>query len=65
MTNEPGWVLELSNLMDPLGYVDYDQAEALLRSLTGYKQKQKIQDLLNEYFELGFEAGRLVVHRRS
>jgi Putative helicase len=65
VTDEPGWVLELSTLVDRHGYVDYDQAETLMRSLTGYKQKQKIQDLLNDYFELGFEAGRLVVHRRS
>jgi len=65
VTNEPGWVLELSTLVDRHGYVDYDEAEALLRSFTKYKQKQKIQDLLNAYFELGFEAGRLVVRRRS
>jgi hypothetical protein len=65
VADKPGWVMELSTLMDSHGYVDYDQAEALLRSLTGYKQKQKIQDLLNEYFELGFEAGRIVVRRQS
>lgn len=65
VANEPGWVSELSTLLNGHGYVDYDQAETLLRSRTGYKQKQKIQDLLSEYFELGFEAGRLVVHHRS
>jgi len=65
VTNEPGWVSELSSLVDRHGYVDYGQAEALVRSLSRYKQKQKIQNLLSEHFELGFEAGRLVVRRRS
>ncbi|MCL4502357.1 MAG: hypothetical protein M1438_10985 [Deltaproteobacteria bacterium] len=65
VTNALGWVSELSGLVDRHGYVDYDQAEALVRSLTRYKQKQKIQNLLSEHFELGFEAGQLVVRRRS